>query len=66
VPLLDVTAPRRMVLSMESINRGTRISAVRHVAIGRFCCRSPLKLAATRDSPALGESRVEADDDGAA
>jgi hypothetical protein len=29
VPLLDVTPPRRMVLSMESIYRGTRISAVR-------------------------------------
>jgi hypothetical protein len=35
-------------------------------ACGRFCCRSPLKLSATRDSPALRLSRAEADDDGSA
>src|SRR5450755_1432372 len=27
--------------------------AAANAALGRFCCRSPLKLAATRDSPAL-------------
>jgi hypothetical protein len=35
-------------------------------AMGRFCCKSPLLVAANSDSVALRQSAAEAGDDGAA